>query len=224
MGEDEDAEPACRLDEAGGGDGLPGGRRVAEAVAADGPRVRALEAVDLLLLDEAGVVVVVGHLLQLRLGCDGAVPVSGPVAVPVLVGRALGGCDQLREHAGERVHLMPAELGAGGRVRRALGEYALEAEHEPVAHLPVGGRGLPPDIHLRERVVEGCAPGGAGAERDGHVFVRLQEGLAEPGSGSRSRRGQALRRVRRQRRDGHCFVHSRSTCRRAAPSEELTLA
>ena len=58
------------------------------------------------------------------------------VAVAVL-GRLLVGGDQLGEHPGERVHLVAAQLGAGGESRRLLGEDAVEAEHERVADAPL---------------------------------------------------------------------------------------
>ena len=62
----------------------------------------------------------------------GAAPLPLPFAVRLL----LDGGDQLGEHPGERIHLVAAKLGSGGEVRRLLGEHALEAEHQRVAHLP----------------------------------------------------------------------------------------
>src|SRR5918999_350630 len=108
-----------------------------EPVAADGSGVGPREGgLELLLLDEAGVVVVL--LVELDVG-DRAVPTAVAHTVAVLVGGALGRGDQLGEHAGERVDLVAAELGARRRARGLLGEDALEAEHEPVPHLPAGG-------------------------------------------------------------------------------------
>ncbi len=57
---------------------------------------------------------------------------------------------------------------------------ALEAEHERVANLPLGGRRLEPGFHLREGVVERLAAGMAFAEHLGRVFVLPEEGLAGP--------------------------------------------
>ena len=77
------------------------------------------------------------------------------VAVAVqVVGRALGRGDQLGEHARERVDLVPAQLGARGRGRRLLAQHALEAEHQPVPHLPARGRGRLAGLDLRQGVVE----------------------------------------------------------------------
>ena len=46
--------------------------------------------------------------------------------------------DQLGEHAGERVDLVAAQLGAGCEVRFVLGEHAFEPEHEAVPDFPAG--------------------------------------------------------------------------------------
>ena len=66
MGEDQDAQGARGVDEPGGGDRLPGSRRMPEPVAPNRPRVVTVE---LLLLerevvDEAGVEVVLGLVLE----------------------------------------------------------------------------------------------------------------------------------------------------------------
>ena len=77
--EDQDPEPPGRLDEAGRGDRLPGSRRMAEAIAADGPRVGAVEALlELLLVDEAGVEVVVRLLVEVGLGDGASFPLPFP--------------------------------------------------------------------------------------------------------------------------------------------------
>ena len=137
MGEDEDAHRPGGLDEAGGGDRLAGGGRVAEAVAADGARV------------------VLGRAPRRSSSSPSASPppraprppprpASGRAvldAVPVAVLRSrppLVAGDQLGEHARERVDLVAAELGARGEARRLVREHALEAEHERVADLPAG--------------------------------------------------------------------------------------
>jgi hypothetical protein len=213
VSEDEDAEPACGLDEAGGRDRLPGRRRVPEPVATDCTGVRAVEGrLELLLVDEAGVEVVLGLLLELGLRDRSvAAAVSGELPVAVLFRRTLRRGDELREHARESVDLVTAELGTRGGAGRVLGEHALEAEHEPVAHLPARGRLLASGIHLRDRVVERCAAGGARSERVGRILVRRHERLAEPGLGTAGRCGQVLRCVRRPRRGSRRFVHTRST-------------
>ena len=129
MREDQDAHRARGLDEPGGGDRLAGRGRVAESVAADRAGIlrRGELLLDLVLVDDAEVRVLLLGLRRL----DRAVAVQG------LLVRALVGGDQLGEHPGERVHLVAAQLGAGGEVRRLLREHALEAEHERESHLPL---------------------------------------------------------------------------------------
>ena len=220
--EDEDAEAACRLDEAGCGDRLARCRGMAEPIAAHRTRVVAFELrLELLLLDEAGVEVVLGVLVELGLG-DDAVAASVPVAV--LLGRALGGGDELGEHPRQSIHLVAAELGSGGGSRQILGQDPLEPEHEPVAHLPAGRRLGQPGLHLLQRVVERGPAGGAGRERNGGILVRGQERLAEPRFGTAGRRTQILRCVRRQRRGSRRFVHVRSTYCWCRSFRELTPA
>ena len=109
----------------------------------------------------------------------------GPFSpLPFVSALALGGRDQLGQHAGERVDLVAAQLGARGELRRALAEHALEAEHQGVAHLPVV-RGLPrAGLDLGERVVERAAAGGPGRERVRRILVRVEEGLSGPGFGA----------------------------------------
>ena len=216
VGEDEDAEVPCCLDEAGRGDRLAGGRRVAEAVAAAGAGIGAVEAVAERLVDEAGVEVVLGLLVELRL-LDGAVAAPVGAAVAVLLGVALGRGDELGEHPGERVDLMPAQLGPGGGPRRVLRQDALEPEHEPVPDLPPRRGAGEPCVHLLQGVVERGAAGRTRGERDRRVLVGRQERLAEPGFGTACRRGQVLGCVRRQRRRSRHVVYLRSTSFRAAP-------
>ena len=114
--EDQDAERAGRLDEAGRGDRLPRRGRVAEAVAADGAGVvlhRLLGELRVLDLDdERRVLVLVLDLLLLELLGRRRMAVAVPVAVRLVVALARG--DQLGEHPGERVDLVAAERGAGG--------------------------------------------------------------------------------------------------------------
>ena len=218
MREDQDAELACCLDEAGRSDRLARRGRMAEPVAPDGSRVGAVEALlELFLVDEAGVVVVVRLLVELGLG-DGAVPAAVP-AVAVLVGRALRRGDELGEHPGEGIHLMAAELGPCGGSREVLGEHALEPEHEAVADLPARRRLGETGLHLLERVVEGGAACGSRCERGGRVLVGVQERLAAPGCGAARCRSQVFRCVRQHGRGRRGFVHVRSTYCGAAPSE-----
>jgi hypothetical protein len=181
--EDQHAEVARRLDEPGGRDRLAGRGRVAEAVAARGAEVLALEAGWLgLLVDELDVLVllVLDLLHELR---DGAV--AGAVAV--LVRAPLRRRDQLRQHPGEGVDLVAPEGRAGGGLRSLGGEHALEAEHQPVADLPARARALEPGGHLVPCVVERAAPGRAGGQRDVRLFARMEERLAVPALGASRR-------------------------------------
>ena len=179
--EDQDAEVARGLDEAGGGDRLPRRGRVAEAVAPRGAGVVAGEAglVGLLrLVGEVDVLLVLFLLDELR---DAAV--RGAVAV--LLGAPLGRGDQLGEHSRERVDLVAAQGRPGGGRRRLGGEHALEAEHQAVAHLPARRRRPAPRFDLRERVVEREPPRGARRERDLGILAGMEERLAEPALGAR---------------------------------------
>ena len=156
MREDQDAERARGLDEAGGGDRLAGRGRMPEPVAPDRTgvflgrqRLLVLVGIVVALGERLVVLLVVGRLV------DGGVV---PVAVPVLL-LALRRGDQLGEHAGERVDLVPAERRPRGGVRLRLAEYALEPEHERVVHLPARARPGIARVHLRDRVVQGAATG-----------------------------------------------------------------
>jgi len=221
MREDQDTEATCGLDESSRCDGLAGGGRVAEAIATDGARICPAEArLEILLLDEAGVEVVVGLLVQL--GLDDDAVAAAPV--PVLVRRALRFRDYPGQPAGEPVDLVPAQPRSRSRSRRVLGQDPLEPEHQPVANLPACRRLRPGGLHLRDRVVERSSPRGARSKRGDRILVGLEEGLANPALGAMGCSGQVLGCVRRQRRDDRRLVHSRSTYSRAAPSEELTLA
>ena len=216
MREDQDAERARRLDEAGGGDRLARRGRMAEAVAADRagillrrellrqrllvglddasrPRPRSSSSLRLELLDRRRAVA---------------------VAVRLLV--ALRRRDQLGEHPGERVDLVAAERGAGGGVRLGVGEHALEAEHQAVAHLPGGARVAPAGLDLGERVVE-RAP--ARRSRREHLVPdpRPREGMARPPT---PRRGMQRRQEDLPPRRGWsaewlpaCAQHVDSCCR-----------
>ncbi len=103
------------------------------------------------------------------------------VAVAVAVRVLLRGGDQLGQHSGERVHLVAAQLRAGGEVRRPLRERALEAEQQRKAHLPRWRRFRTAGGELDQRVVE-CPPAcRAGREDDCRVLVGAHERLAGPG-------------------------------------------
>ena len=129
-----------------------------------------------------------------------------PVPVSVL-GLLLVTRDQLGEHPGERVDLVPAELRAGGKAGRMVGQLTLETEHERVADLP-GGRGrAPARLHLREGVVEGSTSRAALRERLGRVFVGPEEGLARPRFRASGCGGQAVRFHPRKGPLVYCFVH-----------------
>ena len=175
--EDQDAERARRLDEAGGGDRLAGCSGVAEAEAPARARVLAvvllgqLELVGSLLEVDAEILLV---LLGLELGGRGA------VAVAVQVGLDLRGRDQLGQHSGERVDLVAAQLRARGELGRALAQHPLEPEHQRVADLPLVRRLPRAGLDLRERVVERPPPGRFGRKHDRRIFVRMEEGLPGP--------------------------------------------
>src|SRR5581483_12461325 len=103
-------------------DRLARGGRVAEAVTPRRARVlrrrkRQRHLGVRLLAEVVLLLVFLGGLLR------GGEAVRAAVSVPVLV--LLVGGDQLGEHPGERVHLVAAELRAGGEVGRLLGEDAL---------------------------------------------------------------------------------------------------
>ena len=169
MGEDQHAELSRGLDEAGCGDRLARGGRVAEAIAPDRAGVGRREAplVLRLLVDELDVLrvllVVLELVHELR---DAAVPDA------VLVGAPLGRRDELREHPGERIDLVPPERRSRRGPGRLRGEHALEPEHQPVPDLPVAGRTREPLVHLGLRVVERAPARGAGGKRDLRVLTR----------------------------------------------------
>ena len=215
------------LDESCCGDGLPRSSRVAEAVAADCARVGAVErGLELLLVDEAGVEVVVGLLVDLGLG-DGSVPAAVLAASSPFPFSSAARCVEAMSSVSIPVSASTwwRRSSVPGRgARGLLGQDALEAEHEPVAHLPAGGgrlAGRRPSPRRRRRAPRAArcrararppAP-----RRDGG---RARRTRLRPGGPQRS--GPQV--VRRQRRGSRRFVHTRSTYVRAAPSEELTLA
>ncbi len=152
--EDQHAERSRGLDEARGRDRLAGRRRVAEAEAPRrariGPRVDVLVGVLVGLALEQAELVLRLLLDRVRDLDDRCVA----VAVAVL-GLALVRVQELGEHSGERVDLMPAELGlARGELRSCFDEHALEAEHQAVLDLPGVRGGAQPLADLGQRLVE----------------------------------------------------------------------
>ncbi len=107
------------------------------------------------------------------------------VAVRLLVVLLARG-DELGEHPGERVDLVLAERRARRRARLRLGEDSLEAEHQPVAHLPLRGRRLRAVVHLRECVVERATARGAFREHARGILAAPKERLARPRLGAGS--------------------------------------
>ena len=112
---------------------------------------------------------VVRALLELH-----GVPVA--VAVPVLRFVLVPG-DQLGQHPGERVDLVAAQLRSRREPGRAVGQHALEAEHERVVHLPLGRRGAPAGVHLEECSVERTPACVALGEHVSGAFAGVEDGL-----------------------------------------------
>ncbi len=175
VGEDQDAERARGLDEAGGRDRLARCGRMAEAVAALGARVVAVEALGLVaVLLAVQLVLVLERFLGFR------VRLGVTVAVLLLLELALVRRDQLRQHPRERVDLVLAQLGAGGGGGRLRREHPLEPEQEAEPDFPAGGRGSAAGRELDQCLVERGAAGGPRGQCDGRVFARVKEGLAGP--------------------------------------------
>ena len=223
VGEDQDAERAGGLDEAGCGDRLAGRGRVAEPVAANRAGVVLLRLLGELRLrdvdDEGRVLVLVLDLLLLELLDGRGVAVAVPVAVGLVVALARG--DQLGEHPGERVDLVAAEHGARGRVRLGLGEYALEAEQEAVAHLPLRRRRRASRVDLGDRLVERAPAGGALSERLGRILALAEERLARPRFRADSRGDYRVVRLQGAGRLVNGFLHMRSTSRCCRSIEKM---
>ena len=125
------------LDEAGRGDRLPRRGRVAEAEAAHGAGVLALE------LGSSGSSSSASASPSSSSGSSSCSASGSAAAVAVAVGVGRGLLverDQLRQHPGERVHLVAAQLRPGRELRRLLAEHALEPEHEAAVALPARRR------------------------------------------------------------------------------------
>ena len=224
MREDQHAERACGLDEARGGDRLAGRGRMTEPVTPYRARIRARVLARPPPPPRRGrprpTPPRARPPLPVRLAFDDL----GRCAVAVRLGFLLVRGDQLGEHAGERVDLVAAQLGAGGEVRPLLGEHALEAEHQAVLDLPAGRGRAASGLDLGEGVVERAPAGGAGREDLGRVFALPEEGLARPGFGSEGGGRQAVRRLRRCGRLLFDLLHGRSalrrcTCQKRRPRE-----
>ena len=208
VGEDQDADRARGLDEAGGGDRLAGRGRVAEAVAAD--RARVVLRRELLGRARARRGSALRGRRSRRSRRSPRTPPRPRTRLRLVgdgLGLALRGGDQLGQHPGERVHLVAAQLGAGLQVRRLLAQHALEPEHQRVADLPVGRRLLRACLDLGEGVVERAAAGGAGREHLARILVRVQERLAGPRGGALGRSDERARRLRHGQRLIDGFLH-----------------
>ncbi len=123
----------------------------------------------------------------------------------------LVGGDQLRQHPGQRVHLVAPQLGAVGQMRSRVREHPLEPEHQPVADLPAEARLRAAALDLGQRVVQGPAPSGRGRERAGRALPLVEERLSGPCSRSESGGREAVRTLRRDCRLLGGFLHLRST-------------
>ena len=191
VGEDQDAERACGFDESGRGDRLAGRRRMAEPEAADSAWVFLRGERQLV-----GVAVGGGRfqlLFLVLLGLD----VRG-VPVPIRgLGSFLRGCDQLREHSGERVDLVASQLRAGGEPGRAVSEHALETEHQRVTALPLVRGRVQADVHLRDSVIQRESACRAGRQHDGRVFVSPEKWLSGPILGAGGGLAETVCRLRR---------------------------
>ena len=175
VSEDQNAGGAGCIDEPGRGDGLAGRGRVLEPVAAPGAGVFR-DRIGLQLVDgrdvcdrdiEAGVVLVVVPVL-VAVAVAIPVPVAVRVVVLLLILLTVGTLavgDQRGQLAGQRVHLVAAQRGAGGQPRRLAGEHAVEAEDQGEVATP-GEAGLDqPALHLGEGGVQGGSARCAGGER-----------------------------------------------------------
>ena len=220
MREDQHAERARRLDEAGGGDRLARRGRMAEAVAAN----------------RAGILL--GGELPSRLVARPRPRRASrrrprprrPRGRPPRRPRGRCRCrssSSSRWVAAISSVSIPASASiwwrrsgrAGGGVRLRVGEHALEPEHEPVAHLPAArsGRVRPASISAiasssaRRRAV----PGASTAAR---ILAVAEERLARPRFGAVCGGGKWICRLGE---DGRLsgFLHVRSTSVRAANLE-----
>ena len=173
--------PRCRADSTNPAAAivLPGGRRVAEAVAPRRARIlageRRLFGVD---VDDAGVEVVVLLVELDRLAVGGLDARAVPVPVAVLLGVALIRGDQLGQHSGERIDLVAPEIGSrlpsAASAPRARARGRASGRSAPSSRLD--GVRLPASISAT-RVVE-CAAGARCRERGRQRGPRRRAGTA----------------------------------------------
>ncbi len=103
------------------------------------------------------------------------------VLVAVLLGLdALQIADQRGQLAGQRVHLVAAQRGAGGELGLGLGEHALETEHERVVAPPFEARVERADVDLLEGGIERGSTHRSRRKRDGGILTIVQKRLATP--------------------------------------------
>ena len=177
VGEDQDAERARGLDEAGGRDRLARCGRMAEAVAALGARVVAVEALGLV----AVLLAVLGDLV-LVLERSSASASASACPLPFSSSsswRWFAAISSVSIPASASIWCLRSSVPAavGGRLR---GEHALEPEQEAEPDFPAGGRGSAAGRDLGQCLVERGAAGGPRGQCDGRVFARVKEGLAGP--------------------------------------------
>ena len=195
--EDQDAEGAAGLDEARRGDRLSRRGRVAEAEAAHGAGVLALELGLLrLLVERAGEPqLVLGLVVLLGVGLGGVPPLP-------LVSAAVSSWSAISSVS------IPASASTWWRrssvpdasERRLLAEHALEPEHEAPVDLPPRRRRREPRLHLGERGVERTAARRPGREARRGIFARPQERLSRPALRPLGGIGKGGKRLRRDRR------------------------
>ena len=116
---------------------------------------------------------------------------------------------------------MAPQLRAGCQPGRLVGENALEAEHEPVPHLPARRRRPAAGLELGERVVERPAPGSSLREHLLGVFARMEERLAGPRFGAGDVGGQISRNGLVEDELFGGFLHVRSSNGRCCLSTKV---
>ena len=175
VGEDQDPERARGLDEAGGGDRLARGGRMAEAVAADGTRVLARELLRARPRPLLGEVLL--GFLRLELG-DVTVAVPFPFSSSS-AWRWLAAISSVSIPASASIWCLRSSVPAAvvGRLR---GEHALEPQEEAEADFPAGRGRAAAGLELGQRFVERGAAGGTGRQRFRRVFAGVEEGLSGP--------------------------------------------
>jgi hypothetical protein len=189
VGEDEDAAGAGGLDETDGGHGLAGAGRVLEPEAALGPRVlgglldHLLVLVDGLFLPVLGLLVGI-HLVVVLVDLAGTVEIgTGRRLDPVAVLRRHPGgsrlllAHQLGQRAREGIDLVRVEFGAVAKLRRLVGEEALQPQQQREVPAPLDRGVLGAFVELLQRAVQSPAPRRPRRQRLRSLAVE-QEGLA----------------------------------------------